>query len=99
MMCRFEAAMPNRWTRGVQECSFCGASLRYDNDAHECGSRSGLEFNLAIADEQKALLSEAVRKVYRIDEARWYAGRKYYREIVRRHHPKSPDSPRPVSPR
>ena len=77
--------MPNRWTMGVQECSFCGTSLRFGDDAHECGSRSGVEFNLATTDEQKALLSESVRKVYGIDEARWYAGRPHYLEIVRRH--------------
>ena len=76
--------MPNRWTMGVQECSNCGASLRFGGDAHECGSRSGVEFNLATTDEQKALLSEAVRKVYGIDEDRWYAQRPHYREIVLR---------------
>ncbi len=74
--------MPNRWTMGVQECSFCGASLRFGGDAHECGTRSGVEFNLATTDEQKALLSEAVRKVYGIDEDRWYRQRPHYRVIV-----------------
>ena len=77
--------MPNRWTMGVQECSFCGASLRFGGDAHECGSRSRVEFNLATSDEQQALLSEAVRKVYGIDEDWWYAQRPHYREIVLRH--------------
>ncbi len=77
--------MPNRWTMGVQECSHCGASLRFGDDAHECGSRYGVEFNLATTDEQKALLSETVRRIYGIDEDRWYAQRMHYREIVRQH--------------
>lgn len=77
--------MPNRWTMGVQECSFCGASLRFGCDAHECGVRTAVKFNLATTDEQKALLSEAVRKVWGIDEDRWYRNRPHYREIVRRH--------------
>ena len=77
--------MPNRWTMGVQECSFCGASLRFGGDAHECGTRSRIEYDLAATDQQKALLSEAVRKVWGIDEDRWYANRPHYREIVRRH--------------
>ena len=77
--------MPNRWTMGVQECSFCGASLRFGGDAHECGSRSRIEYDLATTNEHKALLSEAVRRVYGIDENRWYAQRPHYREIVRRH--------------
>ncbi len=76
--------MPNRWTMSVQECSFCGASLRFGGDAHECGVRTAVEFNLATTDEQKALLSEAVRKVYGIDEERWYAKRPRWREIVLR---------------
>ena len=76
--------MPNRWTMGVQECSFCGASLRFGGDAHECGTRSRVEYALATTDEQKALLSEAVRKVWGIDEDRWYAKRPHYREFVRR---------------
>ena len=77
--------MTNRWTMGVQECSFCGASLRFGGDAHECGTRSRIEYDLAATDQQKALLSEAVRKVWGIDEDRWYANRPHYREIVRRH--------------
>ena len=77
--------MPNRWTMGVQECSFCGSSLRFGDDAHECGSRSGVEYDLATTEEQKALLSETVRKIYGIDEDRWYAGRSHWREIVMRH--------------
>ena len=77
--------MPNPWTMGVFECSLCGASLRFGDDAHECGSRSGVEFNLVTTDEQKALLSETVRKIYGIDEDRWYAGRPHWREIVLRH--------------
>ena len=77
--------MPNRWTMGVQECSFCGASLRFGGDAHECGSRSRIKYDLATTDEQKALLSDAVRKVYGIDEDRWYRQRPHYREIVWRH--------------
>ncbi len=78
--------MPNRWTMGVQECSFCGASLRFGDDAHECGTRdTHIEYDLATTDEQKALLSEAVRKVWGIDEDRWYAKRPHYRAIVRRH--------------
>jgi hypothetical protein len=76
--------MPNRWTMGVQECSFCGASLRFGDDAHECGTRSRVEYDFATTEEQKALLSEAVRKVYGVDEDRWYAQRMRYREIVRR---------------
>ena len=70
--------MPNCWTRGVQECSFCGTSLRFGDDAHEYGSRSGVEFNFATTDEQKALLSETVRKVYGFDEDRWYVGRPHW---------------------
>ncbi len=78
--------MPNRWTMGVQECSFCGASLRFGGDAHECGTRNThIEYDLATTDEQKALLSEAVRKVYGIDEDRWYAQRSHFHELVRRH--------------
>ena len=77
--------MPNRWTMGVQECSFCGASLRFGGDAHGCGTRSSVEFNFATTDEQKALLSEVVRKVYGIEEDRWYAQRPHYRELVRQH--------------
>ena len=78
--------MPNRWTMGVQECSFCGASLRFGGDAHECGTRNTrIEFNLATTDEQKALLSETVRKIYGIDKDRWYAGRPHWREIVSGH--------------
>ena len=77
--------MPNRWTMGVQECSFCGASLRFGGDAHECGVSTAVEFNLATTDEQKALLSETVRKVYGIDEERWYVQRPHYRELTRRH--------------
>ena len=78
--------MPNRWTMGVQECSFCGASLRFGGDAHQCGTRNTrIEYDLAKTDEQKALLSEAVRKVYSIDEDSWYRQRPHYREIVRRH--------------
>ncbi len=78
--------MPNRWTMGVQECSFCGASLRFGGDAHECGSRSRIEYDLAATDQQKALLSEAVRKVWGIDEDGWYRQRPHYREIVVRRH-------------
>ncbi len=77
--------MPNRWTMGVQECSFCGASLRFGGDTHECGTRSRIEYDLAATDQQKALLSEAVRKVWGIDEDRWYAQRPHYRELVLRH--------------
>ena len=78
--------MPNRWTMGVQECSHCGASLRFGDDAHECGTRNTrIEYDLATTDEQKALLSEAVRKVWGIDEDQWYAQRPLYREIVQRH--------------
>ena len=78
--------MPNRWTMGVQECSFCGASLRFGGDAHECGTRNThIEYDFATTDEQKALLSDAVRKVYGIDEVRWYAQRPHYRAIVQRH--------------
>jgi len=89
--------MPNRWTMGVQECSFYGARLRFGGDAHECGARSGVEYDLATTDERKALLSETVRTIYGIDEDRWYTGRPHWREIVRRHRSKSPDSPRPVA--
>ena len=78
--------MPNRWTMGVQECSFCGASLRFGGDAHECGTRNTcIEYDLVTTDEQKALLSETVRKIYGIDEDRWFAGRPHWREVVLRH--------------
>ncbi len=78
--------MPNRWRMGVQECSHCGASLRFGDDAHQCGSRNThIKFNLATTDQQKALLSEAVRKVWGIYEDRWYAQRPHYREFVKRH--------------
>ncbi|RLS54306.1 MAG: hypothetical protein DWH91_12210 [Planctomycetota bacterium] len=77
--------MPNRWTMGVQECSYCGASLRFGDDAHECGSRSEVEYDLATTEEQKALLSETVRRIYGIDDDLWYAGRPHWREIVLRH--------------
>lgn len=55
------------------------------DDAHECGSRSGVEYDLATTDEQKALLSETVRTIYGINEDRWYAGRPHWREMVRLH--------------
>ena len=40
---------------------------------------------MATTVEQKALLSETVRKIFGIDEDRWYAGRPHWREIVTRH--------------
>ena len=41
----------------VHECPRCGSSLRYGGDVHECDPRddSRVRFNLATADEEKAL--------------------------------------------
>lgn len=62
----------------VHECSRCGSYLRYAGDPHECGSRdeSHIRYNLAKTPEEKAALSEAIRQIYGIDPAFWYAGRR-----------------------
>ena len=68
------------------ECPRCGSCLRYWKDTHECGPRddSHVRYNLAITDEEKAVLSESVRLLYGIDQEFWYRARPHYRAIVER---------------
>lgn len=70
----------------VHECPCCGSYLRYGGDPHACGTRddSHIRFNLATTDEEKAILSETVRRIYKIDEEFWYRNRPRYREIIQR---------------
>lgn len=55
----------------VGECSRCGASIRFLGDAHECGERSRIEWNLSTTDEERRNVSDVVRRVYGISEEVW----------------------------
>jgi len=55
----------------VGECSHCGASIRFLGDAHECGQRSRIEWNLSTTDEERRKVSDAVRRVWGISEEVW----------------------------
>jgi hypothetical protein len=55
----------------VGECSRCGASIRFLGDAHECGNRSRIEWNLSTTDEERRKVSDVVRRVYGISEEVW----------------------------
>jgi hypothetical protein len=78
--------MPDFWTMNVRSCPHCGSDLRFGGDLHECGPRddSGVRYNLATTDEEKAALSESVRLLYGIDEAFWYRNRPEVLAIVKR---------------
>ncbi len=55
----------------VGVCSRCGASIRFLGDAHECGNRSRIEWNLSTTDEERRKVSDVVRRVYGISEEVW----------------------------
>ncbi len=38
----------------VGECRHCGASIRFLGDAHECGDRSRIEWNLSTTFERRS---------------------------------------------
>ncbi len=68
------------------DCPTCGASLRHWDDPHCCtpSDRSHIEFNLASTDEERAEVTEAVRRVYGIDEEFWYRNRPEMHQTVQR---------------
>ncbi len=70
------------------DCPTCGASLRHWDDFHSCvpSDHSDIEFALAKTDEEKAEITEAVRRVYSIDEEFWYRDRPDVHQTVRRIH-------------
>lgn len=68
------------------DCPICGSSLRHWNDIHVCAPSdwSQITFNLASTDEERAAVSEATRRVCRIDEEFWYRNRPEMHELVQR---------------